>query len=133
MNWPSAPCASGYAPASVLAHTPALIGDTAANDSTRFPDFVFTINDATRERSSCGASVTSRTRPLAAPDGSYTVAPNNSVRASVVIPLEHTQLTRESKPISAEMSRKYSDQTKSKGARRNTCEIMGEPCPFALL
>src|SRR6202011_3977289 len=108
----------GHSAALVLAHTPALIDETAANASTRFPDFVFTINDATRERSSCGASVTSRTRPLAAPDRSYTVAPNNSVRASVAIPLEHTQLTRDSKPISVELSPKFSDQTKWEVAHR---------------
>src|ERR1700716_2406716 len=118
MNRPSAPFSPGHSAVPVLAHTPALIEATAANASPRFPYFVFKIKDATRERSSCGASVTSRTRPLAAPDGSYTVAPNNSVRASVVIPLEHTQLTHESKPISAETSRKYSNQTKWEVARR---------------
>ena len=62
--------------------------------STRLPDLVFTISDEIRERSSCGASVTSRTRP-AAPDGSYTVAPNSSLRARVVIPLENNQVARE--------------------------------------
>src|SRR5258708_14746188 len=114
MNRPSPPFSPGHSATAVLAPTPALIDDTAANASTRFPDFVFTINEATRERSSCGARVTSRTRPLAAPDGSYTVAPNNSVRASVVIPLEHTQLTHDAKPISTELSRKCSNQTKYK-------------------
>ena len=37
---------------------------------TRLPDFVLTMRLATRVRSSCGARVTSRTRPDAAPDGS---------------------------------------------------------------
>ena len=56
------------------ARMPPLIAAMAANGSTRLPDRVFTISDETPERSSCGAIVTSRTRP-AAPDGSYTVAP----------------------------------------------------------
>ena len=43
---------------------------TAENGKIRFPDFVFTIRDEMRDRSSCGASVSSRTRPLGAPDGS---------------------------------------------------------------
>ncbi len=54
------------------------------------------MSEAIRERSSCGARVTSRTRPLAAPDGSYTVAPNNSLKARVSIPLENNQLAWDS-------------------------------------
>src|SRR5579863_5019116 len=73
---------------------PPLIADTEAKGRMRFPDLVFTMSDEMRERSSCGASATSRTRPEA-PDGSYTMAPNNSVRARVVIPLENSELARD--------------------------------------
>ncbi len=79
----------------VLARMPPLMAAIAAKGSTRLPDLVLTIRDEMRERSSAGASVTSRTRP-AAPDGSYTVAPSSSLRARVVIPLENNQLARES-------------------------------------
>jgi hypothetical protein len=58
---------------------------TAVNGRSRLPFLVFTINAATRDRSSPGASATSRTRPPAAPDVSYTGAPSTSVNASVVI------------------------------------------------
>src|ERR1700689_1389210 len=74
---------------------PPLIADTEVNGRMRFPDLVFTIRDEMRERSSCGASATSRTRPDA-PDGSYTMAPSNSVKARVVIPLENNQVTLDS-------------------------------------
>src|ERR1700681_2662663 len=95
-NKPSVPLTSGHSAAAVFVRTPPLIAETAENGKTRVPDLVFTMSDEIRERSSCGASVTSRTRPLTAPEGSYTVAPNSSVRASVVIPLENNQLARDS-------------------------------------
>src|ERR1700729_1885202 len=60
----------------------------AENGRTRLPDLVLTISEAMRVRSSCGASVTSRTRPVGAPDRSKTVAPRSSERGSVVIPVE---------------------------------------------
>ena len=64
----------------------ASIEEMAEKGRTRLPDLVLTIREAMRVRSSCGASVTSRTRPVAAPDGSYTVAPRSSERGSVSIP-----------------------------------------------
>ena len=36
---------------------PPLIAETEANGKMRLPDFVFTIREAMRERSSCGARV----------------------------------------------------------------------------
>src|SRR5258708_22907214 len=99
-NSPSVPFSCGQSTAAVDALIPPLIDEIAAKASTRLPVFVFTMSEAIRERSSCGASATSRTRPLAAPDGSYTVAPNNSLRASVVIPLEDNQLQAHAKQIS---------------------------------
>lgn len=44
--------------------------ETAEKGSTRFPDLVLTMKEAIRLRSSWGASVTSRTLPLAVPEGS---------------------------------------------------------------
>src|ERR1017187_6333380 len=85
---------------------PPLIAETAARGRTRFPDLVFTMSDEMRERSSCGASVTSRTRPEA-PDGSYTMAPRSSLRARVVIPLENNEVERDT-------------ERKSKGGRRTS-------------
>src|SRR5207302_5549055 len=90
-NRPSVPLIAAHSAAAVLARMPPLIAAMAEKGRTRLPDRVFTISDATLDRSSCGAIVTSRTRP-AAPDGSYTVAPNSSVRARVVIPLENKQV-----------------------------------------
>src|ERR1017187_5072580 len=104
-NRPSVPLTTGHSAAAVLVRIPPLIAETAANGSTRFPDLVFTMRDEIRDRSSCGASATSRTRPDA-PDGSYTVAPNNSLRASVVIPLENNQLAHDSERKSQSEKRK---------------------------
>src|SRR5205807_8421586 len=101
----SVPFVGDHSPITVAARTPPLIDATEANGSTRLPDLVFTISEATLARSSWGAKATSRTRPLAAPDGSYTVAPNNSLKASVVIRLENTQLTRDSERFSSKMQR----------------------------
>jgi len=56
-------------------HECAMMAETAVNGSRRFPFGVLTISRDTRERSSCGASATSRTRPLAAPDASYRSSP----------------------------------------------------------
>jgi hypothetical protein len=83
--------------------------EIAPKASTRLPVFVLTMSDAIRERSSCGAKATSRTRPLAAPDGSYTVAPNSSLRARVVIPLEDNELPSPAKLISIEWSVIFAD------------------------
>src|ERR1035438_3945707 len=92
---------------------PPLIAETAARGRTRFPDLVFTMSDEMRERSSCGASVTSRTRPDA-PDGSYTVAPSSSLRARINIPLENNQLAHDSErksksePMISDLGREHS-------------------------
>src|ERR1039457_40596 len=64
---------------------PLLMEETAVKGSKRLPAGVLTISSETRERSSCGATATSRTRPLAAPDASYTVEPNNSLNETVAI------------------------------------------------
>src|ERR1700732_2448167 len=64
---------------------PPLIPETAVKGNTRFPADVLTISEATRERSSCGAMATSRTRPLAAPEVSYTVEPNSSHKDTVAM------------------------------------------------
>src|ERR1700677_1189014 len=73
----------------------ALTEEMAEKGITRLPDLVLTMNEAMRERSSWGASVTSRTRPLAAPDGSYTVAPSSSESGSVFIPAKDSRVLRE--------------------------------------
>ena len=67
---------------------PPFIADIDSKVTSRLPNFVLTMSEEMRERSSCGAIATSRTRP-AAPDGSYTVAPSSSLRARVVILLEN--------------------------------------------
>ena len=64
---------------------PPLIAETAVKGNTRFPADVLTIREETRERSSCGAMATSRTRPLAAPEASYTVEPNSSHKDTVAM------------------------------------------------
>src|SRR5271163_2333491 len=64
---------------------------TAVKGNMRFPADVLTINCETRVRSSWGVSATSRTRPLAAPEASYTVAPNSSQSDTVAILKENTQ------------------------------------------
>jgi len=70
---------------------PPLIAETAVKGNTRFPPGVLMMNEVTRERSSCGVRATSRTRPLAAPEASYTTEPNNSLNERVAIPEENTQ------------------------------------------
>ena len=64
---------------------PPLIAETEVNGNTRFPAGVLTMSKVTRERSSCGARATSRTRPLAVPEASYTIEPNSSLSETVAI------------------------------------------------
>ena len=47
-------------------------------DSSRSPDFVFTISADTCCGSCCGDIATSRTRPKKAPSGALTLAPSSS-------------------------------------------------------
>ena len=105
-NNPSAPLALGQSAGSVEVCTLASMLEMAEKGSTRFPDLVFTIRDAMRVRSSWGASVASRTRPVAAPDGSYTVAPNNSESGSEFIRLENSRVSRQREMNCAKLKRK---------------------------
>ena len=82
---PSDPSACGQSCIGVETRTSPSMAETALRGRIRLPDEVFTMIAAIFERSSCGASATSRTRPLAAPVESYTVEPSNSLRASVLI------------------------------------------------
>ena len=90
--------------------------ETAEKGSTRLPDFVLTMKEAIRLRSSWGARVTSRTRPVAAPDGSYTVAPRSSESGSefvgsVCIRLEHSGLLPQKKDFVAEAEKCFEPET----------------------
>ncbi len=82
---PSAPFACAQSRIGVETRTLPSMAEIALSGRIRLPDEVFTIIAAILERSSWGASATSRTRPLAAPVESYTVEPSNSLRASVLI------------------------------------------------
>jgi hypothetical protein len=61
--------------------------ETELQGKVRLPMRVLTISAEMRDRSSCGTSAASRTRPLAAPVESYTVKPNSSLRDKVLTAL----------------------------------------------
>src|SRR5580692_13150594 len=101
----------------------------AENGRTRLPNLVLTISEAMRVRSSCGARVTSRTRPVGAPDRSKTVAPRSSERGSVVIPVENSRVLRRK----GRQKRKPSGYGAEGQARHQSAVRIIQTCGFFLI
>src|SRR3989442_7467775 len=97
-----------HSPAAVSVRIPLLMAVTEAKGSRRSPALVLTMIAATRDRSSWGASASSRTLPHLLPAVSKTGAPSSSESASVGITLRilncqagiHLSLRSFSAPVS---------------------------------